>query len=423
MEDWNVSTPIQVSVNVQGFDAATLNGLPGSFYLNAGNLTGTIDTARIPGLDWAKITTGKPTTIAGYGIADGYTKTEINTSLAGKQDINFNLTGISGLTGTAGIARKTAGVWGLDTSTYLTANQTITLSGDATGSGTTAIALTLANVVTAGSSAKPTYNAKGLITGSGSLVASDIPNLDWAKITTGKPTTLSGYAITDAVTTDTTQTVTGTKTFSVLNTSTSLVLDSKSATNNSIELGSTTNFSTPFIDFHSGATATDFDARIIASGGTGTSGNGTLSFNSASSTFVGSLVVSSSTASTSTTTGAMTVTGGVGVQGNQYIGGFSSLGGDANHPAIKIKKLIGTTASTQGGVASIAHGLTTTKIIHISAAVAQNAGQLMCNGFQALNGYQFDVADNGTSIIIYNHPTNSGNILSKPVVITIIYTI
>jgi hypothetical protein len=32
------------------------------------------------------------------------------------------------------------------------------------------------------------------------LTASDIPNLDWSKITTGKPTTVSGYGITDAIT-------------------------------------------------------------------------------------------------------------------------------------------------------------------------------------------------------------------------------
>ncbi len=32
-----------------------------------------------------------------------------------------------------------------------------------------------------------------------SLVAGDIPSLDWSKITTGKPTTLAGYGITDAV--------------------------------------------------------------------------------------------------------------------------------------------------------------------------------------------------------------------------------
>ncbi len=32
-----------------------------------------------------------------------------------------------------------------------------------------------------------------------SLAASDVPNLDWSKITSGKPTTLSGYGITDAL--------------------------------------------------------------------------------------------------------------------------------------------------------------------------------------------------------------------------------
>jgi uncharacterized protein (TIGR02145 family) len=45
------------------------------------------------------------------------------------------------------------------------------------------------------------------------LVAADIPNLNWSKITTGKPTTLSGYGITDAVNTPGNQTITGNKTF------------------------------------------------------------------------------------------------------------------------------------------------------------------------------------------------------------------
>lgn len=48
---------------------------------------------------------------------------------------------------------------------------------------------------------KVTYDSKGLVTGSASLIFSDIPNLDWTKITTGKPTTLAGYGITDAVST------------------------------------------------------------------------------------------------------------------------------------------------------------------------------------------------------------------------------
>jgi uncharacterized protein (TIGR02145 family) len=46
------------------------------------------------------------------------------------------------------------------------------------------------------------------------LLAADIPELDWSKITTGKPTTVDGYGITDAVTTSGDQTIAGTKTFS-----------------------------------------------------------------------------------------------------------------------------------------------------------------------------------------------------------------
>lgn len=46
-----------------------------------------------------------------------------------------------------------------------------------------------------------------------SLVATDIPGLDWNKISSGKPTTLSGYGITDAVDTTRNQTIGGIKTF------------------------------------------------------------------------------------------------------------------------------------------------------------------------------------------------------------------
>ena len=56
-------------------------------------------------------------------------------------------------------------------------------------------------VISAGTGTKITYDAKGLVTGSASLVASDIPSLDWSKIATGKPTSLSGFGITDGVNT------------------------------------------------------------------------------------------------------------------------------------------------------------------------------------------------------------------------------
>lgn len=83
-----------------------------------------------------------------------------------------DLDAIAALVGTAGFLKKTAAnTWALDTATYLTGNQAVTLSGDVSGSGATAITATLAtvnaNVGSFGSStAIPvlTVNAKGLVT-------------------------------------------------------------------------------------------------------------------------------------------------------------------------------------------------------------------------------------------------------------------
>ena len=62
------------------------------------------------------------------------------------QPLDADLTSIAGLAGTSGLLRKTAAdTWSLDTNTYITGNQTITLSGDASGSGTTAITVTVAD--------------------------------------------------------------------------------------------------------------------------------------------------------------------------------------------------------------------------------------------------------------------------------------
>lgn len=66
---------------------------------------------------------------------------------------------------------------------YLTANQSISVTGDASGSGTTAITLTLATVNSnVGQFTKVTVNAKGLVTAATTLAATDIPTLTAAKI-------------------------------------------------------------------------------------------------------------------------------------------------------------------------------------------------------------------------------------------------
>jgi len=60
------------------------------------------------------------------------------------------------------------------------------------------------------------------------------------------------------------------------------VLTVSGPTTNAIEIGRMDGVaSTPVIDFHSGATATDYDSRLVASGGTGTLGQGTLTVTAA----------------------------------------------------------------------------------------------------------------------------------------------
>lgn len=61
-----------------------------------------------------------------------------------KQNQDGDLDAIAAIAGTSGLLKKTAAnTWSLDTNTYLTGNQTITLSGDVSGSGATAITTTI----------------------------------------------------------------------------------------------------------------------------------------------------------------------------------------------------------------------------------------------------------------------------------------
>mgnify|MGYP000160874706 CR=1 FL=1 len=67
-------------------------------------------------------------------------------ALATKQPLDSDLTAIAALTGTSGFLKTNgSGTWSVDTSTFLTGNESITLSGEASGSGTTGISVTLAN--------------------------------------------------------------------------------------------------------------------------------------------------------------------------------------------------------------------------------------------------------------------------------------
>lgn len=68
-------------------------------------------------------------------------------------------------------------------------------------SNTGSNSILLANIgISSGVYSKVTVNAKGLVTAGGGLAESDIPSLDWSKFSVGRPNSISGYGITDALT-------------------------------------------------------------------------------------------------------------------------------------------------------------------------------------------------------------------------------
>ncbi|WP_341730870.1 hypothetical protein [Microcoleus sp. EPA2] len=119
-------------------------------------------------------------------------------------------------------------------------------------------------------------------------------------------------------------------------------------------------------------------------------------------------------ASTNTDTSLNTINGSVRATG------FTTLG---DNVGIKVKRLTGVTAATQGATITIAHGLTGDKIVGYLCKVIQGLNSAVGSDFDSgAPGYSYDCNHDGTSFIVYNHPTNSANILSKPFSILVFYT-
>ena len=112
----------------------------------------------------------------------------------GGQASSASLTSLAGLTYVSAsfVKMTAANTFSLDTSTYLTANQTITLSGDISGSGTTAITTTLATVpITKGGTGQTTANAAvnallpSQTSNSGKYLTTDGTNSSWGTVSSG----------------------------------------------------------------------------------------------------------------------------------------------------------------------------------------------------------------------------------------------
>lgn len=91
------------------------------------------------------------------------------------------------------------------------------------------------------------------------------------------------------------------------------------------------------------------------------------------------------------------------------------------HPAIKMKILKGTTASTQGAGVNIAHGVTASKIISVSAQLDRGDGTYYPPEQTANVGYQYSLVWGGSNILVINSAANSSLILSKAITVCVMY--
>ena len=121
-------------------------------------------------------------------------------------------------------------------------------------------------------------------------------------------------------------------------------------------------------------------------------------------------------------TGVDAVKVGIGVtapQAELEVNGYTKLG--SNAPKVKMIKLTGTTSASQGGSVSIAHGLTSSKILSVTILAEYSAGRYVNPRHSFNAGYEFDFRVDPTNVVVYNSAANSTNVLSVPVKIMILY--
>ena len=120
-----------------------------------------ISTFSVTGNSGAATFTGNTLNIPTYTLAG-----------LGGQPLDADLTAIAALTGSGGFLKTNgSGTWSVDTATYLTGNQNITLSGEVSGSGTTGISVTLSNASVIGKLLTGFTSTTGTITSADSILS------------------------------------------------------------------------------------------------------------------------------------------------------------------------------------------------------------------------------------------------------------
>jgi len=103
------------------------------------------------------------------------------------------------------------------------------------------------------------------------------------------------------------------------------------------------------------------------------------------------------------------------------VNGYTKLGSGASVPAVKMVKLTGTTAATQGVQTNIPHGLTSSKILGVTVLVEYSPGSSVPPSYNGSAGYEYDYYITSTNISIWPKSGNSGSILSKPIRVLVTY--
>ena len=166
---------------------------PAGYTTNVGTVTSVSGTGTVSGLTLTGSVTSSGSLTLGGTLS--LTSEQVTTALGFTP---YNATNPSGyITGiTSGMVTTALGFTpynATNPSGYISGNQTITVSGDASGSGATSIALTLANSgVAAGTYTKVTVDAKGRVTTGASLASGDLPTYT-GTITSGQVTTALGF--------------------------------------------------------------------------------------------------------------------------------------------------------------------------------------------------------------------------------------
>ena len=110
------------------------------------------------------------------------------------------------------------------------------------------------------------------------------------------------------------------------------------------------------------------------------------------------------------------------VTGNAGVTGYTRLGTGA--PYIKQKKITGTSPAAEGGTVSIAHGLTASKILSVTATIQDsNWSDYRLPGDRYAADCEYYLSITSSNITVALSGTNSGYLLSRPVKILITYEV